>query len=104
MNYVVSLQTREFGIRMALGAMPEQILRSVIAFGLRITLGGVLIGVLCGFVLTRFMSSVLFGIASTDSLTFTAVPVALTLVALAACYIPARRATRVDPITALRYE
>ena len=104
MNYVVSLQTREFGIRMALGATPKQILRSVIAFGLRITLGGVLIGVLCGFFLTRFMNSVLFGIASTDSLTFTAVPVALTLVALAACYIPARRATRVDPITALRYE
>lgn len=104
MNYVVSLQTREFGIRMALGATPEQILRSVIIFGLRITLGGVLIGVLCGFVLTRFMSSVLFGIESTDSLTFTAVPVALTLVALAACYIPARRATRVDPITSLRYE
>ena len=104
MNYLVSLQTREFGIRMALGATPEQILRSVIIFGLRITLGGVLIGVLCGFVLTRFMSSVLFGIESTDSLTFTAVPVALTLVALAACYIPARRATRVDPITSLRYE
>jgi putative ABC transport system permease protein len=104
MNYVVSLQTREFGIRMALGATPTQILRSVIAFGLRITLGGVVTGVLCGFVLTRFMNSVLFGIASTDSLTFTAVPVALTLVALAACYIPARRATRVDPITALRYE
>lgn len=104
MNYVVSLQTREFGIRMALGATPKQILRSVIVFGLRITLGGVLIGVLCGFVLTRFMNSVLFGIASTDSLTFMGVPVALTLVALAACYIPARRATRVDPITALRYE
>jgi len=104
MNYVVSLQTREFGIRMALGATPQQILRSVIFFGLRITLGGVLIGVLCGFVLTRFMNSILFGIESTDSLTFTAVPVALTLVALAACYIPARRATRVDPLTALRYE
>jgi len=104
MNYVVSLQTREFGIRMALGATPEQVLRSVIAFGLRITLGGVLIGVLCGLVLTRFMSNILFGIASTDSLTFTAVPVALTLVALAACYIPARRATRVDPMIALRYE
>jgi putative ABC transport system permease protein len=104
MNYVVSLQTREFGIRMALGATPEQILRSVIIFGLRITLGGVVIGVLCGFVLTRFMNSVLFGIESTDSLTFTVVPLALTLVALAACYIPARRATRVDPIASLRYE
>jgi putative ABC transport system permease protein len=104
MNYLVSLQTREFGIRMALGATPKQILRSVIAFGLRITLGGVLTGVLCGFVLTRFMNSVLFGIASTDALTFTAVPVGLTLVALAACYVPARRATRIDPIIALRYE
>ena len=104
MNYVVSLQTREFGIRMALGATPKQILRSVIAFGLRITLGGVLIGLLSGFVLTRFMSSILFGIASTDAVTFTAVPVALTLVALAACYVPARRATRVDPIATLRYE
>jgi putative ABC transport system permease protein len=104
MNYAVSLQTREFGIRMALGATPKQILGSVIIFGLRITFGGVAIGVLCGLVLTRFMNSVLFGIASTDSLTFTAVPAALTLVALAACYIPARRATLVDPITALRCE
>jgi putative ABC transport system permease protein len=104
MNYLVSLRTREFGIRMAIGATPQQVLRSVIAFGLRITLAGVLIGVLCGFALTRFMSSMLFGIESNDSITFTAVPVALTLVAMAACYIPARRATRVDPVTALRYE
>ena len=104
MNYLVSLRTREFGIRMAIGATPQQVLRSVIAFGLRITLVGVVIGVLCGFALTRFMSSLLFGIESTDSLTFTAVPVALTVVAMAACYIPARRATRVDPVTALRYE
>ncbi len=104
MNYLVSLRTREFGIRMAIGATPQQVLHSVIAFGLKITLVGVLTGVLGGLALTRFMSTMLFGIESTDLLTFTAVPVTLTLVALAACYIPARRATRVDPVTALRYE
>jgi putative ABC transport system permease protein len=104
MSYLVSLQIREFGIRMALGAAPPQILRMVLAHGLKLTLGGVFLGLACALALTHFMRSLLFGISATDPLTFCGVAIALTLVALAACYLPARRATRVDPIIALRYE
>lgn len=104
MSYLVSQQTREIGIRMALGAAPAQILRLVVAHGLKLTLAGVFLGVAGGFVLTRFMRSLLFGISAADPLTFATVAVLLTLVAAAACYIPARRATRVDPIVTLHYE
>jgi putative ABC transport system permease protein len=104
MSYLVSLQTREIGIRMALGAAPRQILRSVIIYGMRLALTGVFLGIICGLALTCFMRSLLFGISSTDPLSFASVAVLLTLVALGACYIPARRATRVDPMIALRYE
>jgi predicted permease len=104
MSYLVSLQTREIGIRMALGADRGQLLRSVIVHGLKLTLSGVMIGVISGLALTRFMSSILFGIRATDPLTFAAVAAVLTIVALAACYVPAKRATRVDPMIALRYE
>jgi len=104
MSYSVSQRTREFGIRIALGADLPQILRSVIADGLRLTLIGVLIGVAGGFFLTRFLQSLIFGISANDPLTFTSVALLLTLVATAACYIPARRAMRVDPMVALRYE
>jgi putative ABC transport system permease protein len=104
MSYLVSQQTREIGIRMALGAAPNGILRLVISHGLKLTLAGVAIGLATSFVLTRFISSLLFGIRANDPLTFAAVAVSLTLVALAACCIPARRAMTVDPMIALRHD
>jgi putative ABC transport system permease protein len=104
MSYLASLRAREIGIRMALGAGPAQILRLVIAHGLKLTFAGVFIGVASGLALTRFMRTFLFGISATDPLTFVSVAVLLTLVALAACFIPARRAMIVDPMVALRYE
>jgi predicted permease len=104
MSYMVSLQTREIGIRMALGADPGEILRMVMAHGLKLTIIGVSAGVATGLILTRFMRSLLFGISTNDPVTFAGVAAFLSLVALAACFIPARRATRVDPMVALRYE
>jgi len=103
-SYIVSQQTRAIGIRMALGAAPENILRSVVADGLKLTLAGVAIGLATSLALTRFISSLLFGISPTDPLTFAAVAVSLTVVAAAACSIPARRAMTVDPVIALRHE
>jgi putative ABC transport system permease protein len=104
MSYLVSQQTREIGIRMALGAAPSGILRLVIAHGLKLTLAGVAIGLGTSLVLTRFISSLLFGISPTDPLTFAGVAISLTLVAVAACCIPARRAMSVDPMIALRHD
>ncbi len=104
MSYLVSQQTREIGIRMALGAAPNGILRLVISHGLKLTLAGVAIGLGTSLALTRFISSLLFGVSPTDPLTFAAVAISLTLVAVAACCSPARRAMTVDPLIALRHE
>jgi putative ABC transport system permease protein len=103
-SYIVSQQTREIGIRMALGAAPENILRAIITDGLKLTLAGVTIGLGASFGLTRFLRTLLFELSPTDPLTFATVAIALTLVAIAACYIPARRAMTVDPMIALRHE
>jgi putative ABC transport system permease protein len=104
MSYVVSQQTREIGIRMALGADREKVLRMVIVHGLKLTLAGVVIGVGVSLMLTRFMGSQLMGVSATDPVTFGGVALLLIVVAVAACFIPAQRAMRVDPMVALRYE
>jgi predicted permease len=103
-SYLVGQRTREIGVRIALGAQRGDVLRLVLGQGARMALLGVAIGIAAALVLTRLMSRLLFGVSPTDPLTFTWVAIVLMAVALAACYIPARRAMSVDPIDALRHE
>src|SRR5438128_10052060 len=104
MSYNVAGRTNEIGIRMALGAPRRTVFKLIAGQGMTLVLIGILIGVTAAFALTRLITSLLFGVSPTDSLTFVAVAVVLAAVALLACYIPARRATKVDPLMALRYE
>jgi putative ABC transport system permease protein len=104
MAYSVSLQTREIGIRMALGAQQGSILKMILARGVRLVAAGIIIGLFGSYELTRFLASQIWGVSVTDPWTFVAVVMLIVLVGLAACLLPARRAAQVDPLVALRYE
>jgi len=104
MTYTTAQRTRELGIRLALGAQTSDVLKLVTLHGMKLALIGVAFGLLGSFALTRLMKSLLFDVTTTDPLTFSLVPLLLAVVSLAACYIPARRATKVDPLIALRSE
>ena len=106
-SYSVTQRTHEIGIRMTLGAEKRTVFRMVIAKGLRLAAAGLAIGALAALILARVLSSfshLLYGVGAGDPLTFVAVSLLLMIVVVTACYIPARRAARVDPMTALRYE
>jgi putative ABC transport system permease protein len=104
MAFAVTQRTQEIGIRMALGARKTDVLKMVVGNGMKLAFLGLAIGLVASWLLTRFISSLLFGVEPTDPLTFGAVSLCLLVAALLACYLPARRATKVDPLEALRYE
>jgi ABC-type antimicrobial peptide transport system permease subunit len=104
LSYLVGQRTHEIGVRLALGAQQVDVLRMVLGDGARMMLAGALAGAIAAFGLTRLMASMLFHVTPTDPITFTAVATFLCAIGLLACYMPARRAMRVDPMVALRYE
>jgi putative ABC transport system permease protein len=104
MNYSVALRTRELGLRLAIGAQPRQVLLLVLKQGFVLTIVGVVLGLAAAFALTRLLSGLLFGVGAVDATTFATISLLLVVVSLLACYLPARRAMRIDPLKALRYE